>query len=63
MQHQDPKFAYWLEILQVRERLVQSLTINSKGPVYLGEHLNPRRVNTFVERGPSLDVHIQHVFN
>jgi hypothetical protein len=62
MQHQDSKFAYWLEILQVRERLVKSLAINSKGPVYFRKHLNPGRVNTFVERGPRLDVHIQHVF-
>jgi hypothetical protein len=62
MQHQDSEFAYWLEILEVRERLVKSLAINSKGPVYFREHLNPRRVNTFVERGPRLDVHIQHVF-
>ena len=63
MQHQDSEFAHWLEILEVRERLMKSLAVNPERPVYLREHLDPRRVNALVEGGPSLDVHIQHVFN
>ena len=63
MQHQDSKFAYRLEILQVRERLEKSLTIYSKGTIDLREHLNPRRVNAFKERSSRLHVNIKHVFD
>ena len=63
MQHQDSEFAHWLEILQVGKRLMKSLAVYSERPVYLREHLDPRRVNALVEGSPRLDVHIQHVFN